>query len=606
MLPYRLLFWIITLLAAVTKSDNGLLIQGPNCLHLYDDVQIQLNTHITRHIRTHSVSPDGKYLMRSIDYADYRELFVETVETGQRVTLQNYITMGYQIAWSPDSQFIYYTWADTQGKFHANLATTQGGFLGERQSDEHPRLMSFSPDSQYFVTSEPSVGVSLFTIHDNSHPLLTGPFDQWAYDDYRPSGQYWSPGGERLAYITESELVIMNAETRTLQQVLIPNPIPRIAHSTTVTIEWSPDGQRILIRYSNYDDQGAFALYLFEVTDRAINIIPIDFPDSTSPDLRQIRWVSPTELIYSKYIPTTPPPKLLEIKQYDVETQRNTIVLTRVEFDVFHRAHNFTFLHREGASIIVDVRSVNGFTPLFTRTFQTEHRLSCYWHDTSYAQFMICHILNTINSEYVTRIVTDDPNAPLWITTSATFAQANTIPLGHYTADGRFIIVGSTQGQDVKILDLKTHQVYPLPEEINRLVQNYPRFWGTVNVFPAPDDETWLLLLNSRLYRYKLAEDRWQAIPILQTGSDMSESPDSSQYAVHDVLWSPDSQRYAVLTYAADGTEYHASLFVNEADGRFRWSLGLFDHLLTSRQMHWTQCGDILAPIRDRLAAEKP
>jgi hypothetical protein len=578
MLLYPLLCWIIMLAVAVVSSNDRQLTQRYNCLHLYDDVQIQLNTHITRHIRTHTFSPDGNYLVGSIEHTDYSELFIETVATGQRVTLQNHVVWGHQIEWSPDSQLLFYTWMDDLGKFHANLVTVHGESIDEKMSDELPRLLDFSPDGQYFSIAEPSIGITLFARHDPQHPLLTGPFDLWAYQHDRAAGQYWSPDGERLAYITESELVVINISTLTLQQISLPNPIPRVLYSVEMAIRWSPDGQRLLIEHWNWG-QSEYGVYLFDVTDSAIKIIPPNFPGSTSAEIRFARWVSHTELVYLIRRDTG----YMEIQRYDTETQRSATVVANVECATVNN-QTFTLAYREGSYVVAEVRAAEGFNPVFRRTLQIEESLlDCSRRDTPYAQTMSFSIPK---KGRIILIVTDDPDTTLWIAQSLEVAQTNNILWGHYY--GRFVLLGSPEGNDATIIDLKTHQFHRLPAEINPMKPDTRwDYWYDLKIFPSPDESNWLVLLNGRLYRYWPAEDRWEPDPIIETD-------------ILDVLWSPDSQRYAVLTA-------HHNLYVYGTNGHYRWSLGTFWLIYFFRKdsIHWSQCGDILAPLRDYLAAER-
>src|SRR5512133_2175503 len=127
----RLLLWIVMAL-----TGRAELIEGFNCLHVYDDVQVELNTHLVRDIRPHAFSPDHTSFVGSIEHASDSELFIQTVATGRRVTLQQGVALGHQIVWSPDSQFVFYTWMDDRGKFHATLATAQGEVIDDNISDE--------------------------------------------------------------------------------------------------------------------------------------------------------------------------------------------------------------------------------------------------------------------------------------------------------------------------------------------------------------------------------------------------------------------------------------------------------------------------------------
>jgi hypothetical protein len=107
---------------------------------------------------------------------------------------------------------------------------------------------------------------------------------------------------------------------------------------------------------------------------------------------------------------------------------------------------------------------------------------------------------------------------------------------------------------------------------------------------PWPDDpQSWLVRFSLDVqYRFWPAQNAWE----------LAEPP-------HPLgLRSPDGERVAIIRYThIPGL---ADLIVQETDGSKQWNLGSFPTYMLTGGMRWTQCGDIVAPLRDDLAAEKP
>ena len=95
-------------------------------------------------------------------------------------------------------------------------------------------------------------------------------------------------------------------------------------------------------------------------------------------------------------------------------------------------------------------------------------------------------------------------------------------------------------------------------------------------------------MIDQALLRLDPAENTWEVLDI-----------DSR---IDHIVWSPDARRYAIIT-KHENRASKGDVFVREEDESKQWSLGGFPASMLY-DITWTHCGDILAPLRDHLAAQ--
>ena len=154
LLPRRMVFvaFVVIVLSACNLDQIGLFSSSYyNCLNLDDHIQVQLNTHLEPVPEiVYSTSPDGNFQIVSVARTpDYRSLYLEDVNTGKRILLDNAIHNVMRVVWSPNSQFVNYDWADKEDLWYRGIAETQTGeILLHKHGFRGTHLEAFSFDGE--------------------------------------------------------------------------------------------------------------------------------------------------------------------------------------------------------------------------------------------------------------------------------------------------------------------------------------------------------------------------------------------------------------------------------------------------------------------------
>lgn len=586
MVPRRLLFGLLLFLGLVTGSvaivrRTSQEVPRPyNCLLVYDDMLVQLNTHLTRHTWPKYPSPDGRYVAGRVDGANAHDVFIEEIASGKRVFILRNMLYIHWITWTPDSRFVFILAEDHQHQFHLTRFTQNGGPAGERVLDYAVREDGFSPNGEYLAvfTRDPGM-LGFYSTRDFPHPVIEHPAN--VARGYRVES--WSNEGSRVAFASQDRLVVIDLPTGMVYQA----PLGQL-NGYDLYVRWAADDRRVVAFNTGLDRLSLFELS--ETQGEPIALLPVGSQPVSPGTLRNSYWGNGDAQLFYFTANTVNETTIYELWRYDVQTQRTTLVDTGLRG--YWLDHDILVTLRDNG--ILEFRARDGSNPRTAHVFQPDdimkHAASqCSWTPQSWPRpFLRCAV-----EYYKNPLLFDETGSRVWPTDISPERIAPS-----YIPDKW--VISLTRSDDAEIagemLDLETLQSYELPAMMLDTIPD-SAFQNTIGFdfgsqSPAPDGKSWLVTFNAALYRFWPADDRWEMIV---PNSVRGLGP-----------WSPDGKRYAFFVMENGTPSYYnpGHLIVRETDGTQQWDLGRFYR--DWQGLRWFRCGDVLAPLRDRLAAQTP
>jgi hypothetical protein len=578
MLPRRFFFGMLLLVSlftagiAATRQWGHHLTGYYNCLYI-GDVRVQLNTHL-EHVQAHAVSPDGRYLLGSVQLADSSVVFIEDIETGKRSSIQRIPPIDHETArWLPDGERVYYGWFDRKGEFHASLASRQGHLIVNIDTGMYHTLYSFSSDGKYgAILNNPGSGAVLIL---DDRPQIIG---------YIGGIYAWAPVGNHVAYLdSDMRLAVANFDDGTLLQSSIAvSRLPKtdLTRYFYTSNSWSVDARYLAV----VDRAGPVLIHIFSAEGGTLaHMVDIESEFDTG-ELTGGYW--PQDVHEFVYFLETPS-RGYDLWNFDTETQQSQQVASGISNYVYsYRSSQLVTFREEGDFVVLEYRNSDGTNPRDIRRFRQESgdvpQVKCTWNDSTFLSAPVLQCDAPFDDPGL--FLLNESGETLWPTDLPPGTQVQ----GYSHGNTRIEQILLRQGERnwwFEIVDLETQQAHRQPTWVT---DRLPPMWGFI-VLPWPNDaESWLVYFDDNIqYRFWPAENTWEII----------------QHPHPIGTWSPDGKRIAFVRDSS--VSGMVDLFVQEADNSKQWNLGAFPQSMGTK-VYWTQCGDIFAPIRDARAAEEP
>ena len=190
-----------------------------------------------------AISPDGKYLAYVVKDAGEEGLLIKQTATDSGLTIvpqgPNDVT---GVAFSPDSNFVYYSMSENGGQSALYQAPAMGGPARKLIADVEKNV-TFSPDGRTVAFTRGSTYIMLADANDGSNIRQLAK----AGDGHRYINLSWSPKGDVIAAVYFSQ----NDSNDHLSQITVADGRESEVASTPWLrlrgVSWLPDGSGIVV-----------------------------------------------------------------------------------------------------------------------------------------------------------------------------------------------------------------------------------------------------------------------------------------------------------------------------------------------------------------------
>src|SRR5271166_723923 len=200
-----------------------------------------------------AISPDGKYVVSTVDNNGKQSLWLRNVGTGSNTQiLEPEPLLIRRVVFSPDGDYIFYRKAvdASQNSFNIYRMPVLGGTpqLLVRDSDNGPSLSYDGKRMAYLRANDPDPG---------KYRLLTANVDGSDEQILQiaplplPDNLAWSPDGQRIAYISyaradvQAQISVINLADKK------DTPLTNFTDKGFIDLAWTPDGHGLLVNYGS-------------------------------------------------------------------------------------------------------------------------------------------------------------------------------------------------------------------------------------------------------------------------------------------------------------------------------------------------------------------
>lgn len=188
------------------------------------------------------------------------------------------------ITWSPDGHWIAFVGRDFGNNFfwyaQEDIYIVKSDGTELRRLTYSPRYskrdIAWSPDGQYILVAMGINGSDLYLID-----VVNGEIAKRLTSSGNNYVAVWSPDGDKIAYLEDSTLSIMNVADKTSQRIDIP------ANHRVLGVSWAPNNEQIALASSVMDSKCADIFVININTSETVNLTSSEyyerFPD-WSPD----------------------------------------------------------------------------------------------------------------------------------------------------------------------------------------------------------------------------------------------------------------------------------------------------------------------------------
>jgi Tol biopolymer transport system component len=189
-----------------------------------------------------SWAPDGSSLVCACNIDGDWDLYTGKISSGILVQLTNHPGDERDPSWSPDGERIAFTLSDwsqdpdrSQIERHVYTVAADGTGLRELQEAGYDATPAWSPDGQRlsytYRQSDRSPSQLCITAADDSSPVCN--------EDIQCSNSTWSPDGDRIACVSRSEILVLDADKS--QAIILLD----VGYRALGGLSWSPDGDQL-------------------------------------------------------------------------------------------------------------------------------------------------------------------------------------------------------------------------------------------------------------------------------------------------------------------------------------------------------------------------
>jgi hypothetical protein len=583
-----------------------------NCI-INGGISVQLNRHLefdVPRVFGSLDSPDGRTAIQLFGTTDRKVIRLVDTETGATTLVPDAIRAGLW-TWSPNSQYVFYNWADRQGQQHYVISSHDGARSAELNPGSWVDALDYSADAEYLALQYEMGPTLVFVSTQTFASTRVTPQVDWGY----PLRVAWSPTGHQFVYVVGDQLIAVDPETGASQQITYLNQsgvTDETMNRYSLAVEWSPDERYLSVTYrleTPLQLMRMFAVDGLTLTPVETIVLQVDQNVTTHMSGQFAHWSAQGHtFVYIR--PSGPDPvfhdrdwekRLYDLWHFDPETRLHRLALSDMRSFAFN-THTLATVRWIDDHNSVELRTIGGTDPLVVGTYPAIDFTAaafdrwcswcrCWWYTQPDADLLDCDIPG-----FPWQMVSvDDDGRIRWAWEIPPGAENIDVPFGIFSRDGRFTAAVWQQGERVwvELVDLQTGTIYPVPEVLNATLppdvvdtERLAPLW-LLEVIRSPDDHTWLVHFEGNhtgtsLYRLLPVQNTWDLLYHNDLGG------------AGWITWSPDSRRIA-FTAPQPGLPA-PSLIVMEADGSQQWDLGYFP---TIGNLAWSKCGGIRAALTD-------
>jgi dipeptidyl aminopeptidase/acylaminoacyl peptidase len=202
------------------------------------------------------------------------------------ITLEHVLAITYTSShsWSPDGRHVGFI-HDDGGRYSLRVVDPGSAVTTEISDGDDPvTQFDWAPDGRLVYVQRGRIAVA----------APTGPGSAWSrslvYDgSAAATAAYWSPAGQRLAYVAGGRLWILDFRGPALRELAVPGRVAALGHDPALA--WAPDGSAVA---ATFEENGQWDLGVAEPSGRLI------WRSRTQNLEGPFTWLSPDRLLLAR------------------------------------------------------------------------------------------------------------------------------------------------------------------------------------------------------------------------------------------------------------------------------------------------------------------